>query len=81
VFTGFYYGDEIKEDTMGGTCSTHGDMRNAYKILVGEPEVKWPVGRLRHRWEDNIRMDLREIVWQVVEWMLMAQYRTCGGFL
>jgi hypothetical protein len=38
-----------------------GDMRNAYKILVGKPEEKTPRGRPRHRWEDNIRLYLREI--------------------
>jgi hypothetical protein len=36
-------------------------MRNAYKILVGKPEGKRPLGRHRRRWEDNIRMDLRKI--------------------
>jgi hypothetical protein len=36
-------------------------MRNAYNILVGKPEGKRPLGRLKRRWEDNIRMDLRVI--------------------
>jgi hypothetical protein len=46
-------------------------MRNAHKILVGKPEVKKrPLGRPRHRWEDDIRMDLREVVWEgVVDWI------------
>ena len=35
--------------------------RNAYRVLVGKPEEKRPLGRLRHRWEDNIKMDLREV--------------------
>jgi hypothetical protein len=39
-----------------------GEKRNAYRILVGKPEEKRPLGRPRCRWEDNIRMDLREIV-------------------
>jgi hypothetical protein len=38
-----------------------GEQRNSYRILVGKPEVKGPLGRPRCRWEDNIRMDLREI--------------------
>jgi hypothetical protein len=38
-----------------------GEMKNAYKILVGKPEGKTPLGRPRPRWEDNIRTDLREI--------------------
>jgi hypothetical protein len=36
-------------------------MRNAYTILVGKPERKRPLGRPKHRWEDNIKMDLRGI--------------------
>jgi hypothetical protein len=38
-----------------------GEMRNAYSILVGKPDRKRLLGRRRHEWEDNIRMDLREI--------------------
>jgi hypothetical protein len=49
------------EDEMGGACSKHGVIRCASKILVGKHERKRPHGRLRHRWEDNIKMDLREI--------------------
>jgi hypothetical protein len=40
-----------------------GDKRDADTILVGKPEEKRPLGRPRFRWEDNIRMDLREIGW------------------
>jgi len=43
-----------------------GEMRNAYKIFVGKPEGKRPLGRPRRRWEDNIRLDLREIGREVV---------------
>jgi len=43
-----------------------GEMRNAYNILVG---------RRRHRWEDNIKMDLREIGWEIVEWTHLAHGR------
>jgi hypothetical protein len=46
-----------------------------YKVLVGKPVGKRPLGRLRHRWEDGIRTDLREIGWEVVEWIHLAQYR------
>jgi hypothetical protein len=38
-----------------------GEMRNAYKILVGEREGKTPLGRHRHRWEDNIKMEFKEV--------------------
>jgi hypothetical protein len=45
-----------------------GENRNAYRILVGMPEGKRPLGRPRRRWMDNIKMDLREIGWDGVEW-------------
>jgi hypothetical protein len=40
-----------------------GEKRNAYRILVGKPEKRRPLGRPRHRWEDNIKMNLIEIGW------------------
>jgi hypothetical protein len=43
--------------------NTRGESRNAYRILVGKPKRKRPLGRPRHRWEDNIKMDLRETEW------------------
>jgi hypothetical protein len=49
------------------------ETRNAYKIVVGKSEGKGPLGRLRHRWEDNINMDLREKVWKGVDRINMAQ--------
>jgi hypothetical protein len=46
-----------------------GEIRNAYNILVGKSEGKRPRGRPRSSWEDNIRMDLREIGWDDVDWI------------
>jgi hypothetical protein len=46
-----------------------------YRVFVGKPEGKRPLGRLRRRWEDGIRMDLREIGWGSVEWIRLAQDR------
>jgi hypothetical protein len=43
---------------MGGVCSTNEEKRNMYRLLVGRPEEKRPLGRPRHRWVDNIKMDL-----------------------
>jgi hypothetical protein len=48
---------------------------NAYRDLVGKPEGKRPLGRPRRRWEDNIRIDLREIGWGGVDWIDLAQDR------
>jgi hypothetical protein len=52
-----------------------GEKRYAYGILVGKPEGKRPLGRPRRRWEDNIRMDLREIGWRGMDWIDLAQDR------
>jgi hypothetical protein len=52
-----------------------GKKRNAYKILVGKPEGERPLGRPRCRWDDNIRMDNREIGWMGVDWIHVAQDR------
>jgi hypothetical protein len=52
-----------------------GERRNACRILVGKPEEKRPLGRLRRRWVDNIKMDLREIELDGMEWIELAQDR------
>jgi hypothetical protein len=58
-----------------GHVARMGATRNAYRILVRKPEGKKPLGRPRRRWVDNIRMDLREIGWDGVEWIELAQDR------
>jgi hypothetical protein len=50
-----------------------GEKRNAYRLLVGKPEGKRPLGRPRRRWVDNIRMDLGEVGWVYVDWIGLAQ--------
>jgi hypothetical protein len=52
-----------------------GEKTNAYRILVGKPEGKRPLGRSRRRWEDNIKIDLREPGWDGVDWIDLAQVR------
>jgi hypothetical protein len=47
----------------------------AYRILVGKPEGKRPLGRPRYRWVENIKMDLREIRWDGMDWIDLAQDR------
>ena len=49
--------------------------RNAYRILVGKPEEKRSLGRLRRRWEDNIKMDLREVGCDPGDWIALAEDR------
>jgi hypothetical protein len=52
-----------------------GEKRNVYRLLVGKPEGKRPLGRLRSRWIDNIKMDLLEIGLNVVDLIGLAQDR------
>jgi hypothetical protein len=52
-----------------------GEERKVYKVLVRKPEGKRPLGRPRRRWEDGIRMDLRDIGLEVVDWIRLAQDR------
>jgi hypothetical protein len=47
--------------------------RNAYRILVGKPEGKRPLGRPRRKWVENIKIDLREVGWDDVDWIDLAQ--------
>jgi hypothetical protein len=60
---------------MGGPCSTNGEKRNDYRLLVGKPEGKRPLGRQRRRWVDNIRIDLGDVGWGDVDWIGLAKDR------
>jgi hypothetical protein len=60
---------------MGGTCSSDGDGRGLYRVLVGNPEGKRPLGRSRFRWEDNIKKDLQEVGCGGIDWIELAQDR------
>jgi hypothetical protein len=52
-----------------------GEMRNAYRILVGKPEGKRPLGRPRRRWVGNIKMDLGDVGWGGMDWIDLAEER------
>ena len=58
-----------------GHVARMGEERGAYRVLVGKPEGKRPLGRPRVRWLDNIRMDLQEVGCGYVDWIGMAQDR------
>jgi hypothetical protein len=58
---------------MSGACSADGEKRGVFRVLVGKPERKRPLGRLRRRWEDNIRMDLQEVECGGIDWIGLAQ--------
>jgi hypothetical protein len=52
-----------------------GEERGAYRIVVGRPEGRRPLGRPRRRWEDNIKMDIREVGWEGMNWIELTQDR------
>jgi hypothetical protein len=52
-----------------------GEKRNAYTILVGNPEGTKPLGRPRHSWVDNIKINFRKIEWGGMDWINLTQYR------
>ena len=52
----------MEKNEMGGACSTYGEMRGVYRVLVEESEGKRPLGRPGPRWEDNIKMNLQKVV-------------------
>jgi hypothetical protein len=66
--------NQVEEDEMGGPCSKNGENRNAYRLLVGKPEGKRPLGRPRCRWVDDIRI-LGEVGWGDVDWIGLAKDR------
>jgi hypothetical protein len=58
-----------------GHVASMGERRCVYRVLVGKPEGKKPLGRRRHRWEDNIKLDLRDIGTDGANWIRLAQDR------
>jgi hypothetical protein len=60
------------KDEMGEACSTNGEKMNACRILVGKPEGRTQLRRPRRRWVYNIKMDLREIGWDGMNWIHVA---------
>jgi hypothetical protein len=68
-------GDKIEKNEVGGTCSADGKERGLYRVLVGKPEGKRPLGRPRRRWDDNIKMDFQEVGCGGIDWIGLAQDR------
>jgi hypothetical protein len=65
--------DKNEKNEMGGACSMYGERRIVYRILMGKPEGKRPLGRLRSTWEDNTKINLEEMGCGVMDWMNLAQ--------
>jgi hypothetical protein len=64
-----------KGDEMAGHAARMEEKRDAYRVLVGMPEGKPPQGIPCHTWEDNIKMDIREITWSGVDWINLLHER------
>jgi hypothetical protein len=65
----------LRRMRWAGHVARMGDRRDVYRVLVGRPEGTRPLGRHRRRWEDNIKMDLREIGIDGANWIRLAQNR------
>ena len=68
-------GDKIEKNEMGWACGSCGCVKGAYRVLVGKPEGKRPLGRPRRRCVDNIMMDLQEVGCGYGDWIGLAQDR------
>jgi hypothetical protein len=64
---------------VGGECGANEGEEEVYRLLVGKPEGKRPLGRPRRRWVNNIKMDLVEMEWGDMDWIGLAQDRDKWG--
>jgi hypothetical protein len=65
----------VREDETDRACSMRREKSNAYVVLVGKQEGKRPLGRPKRKWEDNIKVDLREMGWNDIDWIHLTQDR------
>jgi hypothetical protein len=83
LLTKLYSDDQIKHNELGRACSTYG--KTKYMLggggLVGKPEQKRPLGRRRHRSENDIKMNLQEGSWRARTELIWPRVGTCGGLL
>jgi hypothetical protein len=63
---------KLRRIRWAGRVARIGARRVAYRVLVGKPEGERPLGRPRHRWDVNIKMDLQEVVWRGMDWIDLA---------
>jgi len=69
----YYSGEHIKKNEMGGhVARMEGERKVVYRVVLGKPEGKRPVGRSRHRWEDNIKICLKGSGWEGVDCIDLA---------
>jgi hypothetical protein len=70
---------KLRRMRWAGHVARMGERRGMYRVLVGKPEGKRPLGRPTRRWEDNVRTDLQEVGWGCEDWIGLAQDRAGGG--
>jgi hypothetical protein len=75
LLTQYFADDKIEKNEMGVACSADFEERGVYRVLVGKHEGKRPLGRRRHRWENNIMMDLLEVGCGGMDWIGLVQDR------
>ena len=75
LLTQYCADDKIEKNEMGWACGAYGWEEGVYRVLVGKPEGRTPLGRPRRRWVDNIRMDLQEVGCVYMDWIGLAQDR------
>jgi hypothetical protein len=75
LFTNYNYNYQAKDDAIGKVFRAHGERMTMYRILVGKPEGKRPLGRPSHTWVYNIKMDLKEtgVVWTGLMWLRIGK--------
>ena len=66
---------KFRRNRWAGHVARMGEERGAYRVLVGKPEGKRPLGRPRHRWVNNIRMDLQDLGCEYMDWIGLTQDR------
>jgi hypothetical protein len=64
--------DQIKKNEMGRARGKYGWQRGAYRGLLGRPKGRRPLAGPRQRWEDNIKMDFKEVEWECMDWFSLA---------
>ena len=76
LYSSHYFSDDhIEKNELAGHVARMGERRGIYRIWVGKPKGKRPLGRPRHRWEDNIKMDLQEVECRGMDWIELAEDR------
>jgi len=77
----YYSGDQIENYGMGGACGTHGGRRGAYRVLLGRPDGKKPLGNCAQKCEDNIKINIEEVGWATWNRLIRLRVRIGGEML